>query len=102
MIELDEKLNNFWLELKMQSEAFNTFEFDFFVEMLGVSWMVWFITIDEKSLKFTANDIYSDDLELLIKHGLIESVKEYKAELRWTEIERKRYRIVQNSTAKIL
>lgn len=99
MVELDERLNLFWVELKTQALAFNTFEFEYSIEMWGVMWMPWFVEIDEKLLKFTANDIHTNDLEVLIKQGFIEFIKEYETGKKSSEIERIRYRIVQNPTA---
>lgn len=95
MIGLDERLNEFWLELKSQAVALNASEFEFSVEIWGMWWMPWYVEIDGKSLDFTANDICAKDLELLVKNKLVAIVKVYEAsEMNSLEIERRRYRIV--------
>lgn len=95
--ELEERLNLFWLELKRQADEFNADEFEFYWEIWGVLWMPWFIEIEKKSLIFTANDISSKDLDVLIKMGFLEVVKVYETSEMKNEFDRKRFRILNNN-----
>lgn len=92
-LELDERLNIFWLELKKQAATLESNEFEFYREIWGVLWMPWFIEIEGTSLNFTINDLCNDDLEFLLKMDFIELIKVYdEIEI---EFDRKRYRILK-------
>jgi hypothetical protein len=73
---MDERLNKFWNELIEHCEMNKNFEFIFKVEYWGILWMPWFIYLDDKSLKFSANDISEEDLNELIRYNLIEFIEE--------------------------
>jgi len=94
-IELDERLNVFWLELNQQATELNSSEFEYSWEYWGYLWYPWFIEIDGKSLNFTANDISSEDLEMLTEKKFIEVIKVYEAFEMKDEFDRKRYRILK-------
>lgn len=93
--ELTERINLLWLELEKQCTELNSYEFEYFWEMWGVMWMPWFIMIDRNSLNFSANDISSDDLEILVKQGKLEIIKIYETHEMQDEFERIRYRIIK-------
>ncbi|MEN2402475.1 hypothetical protein GKZ90_0021980 [Flavobacterium sp. MC2016-06] len=95
-LELDERLNLFWLELNKQATELNSNEFEFYWEIWGVMWMPWFIEINGMSLHFTANDISNEDLELLIKMDFIEVIKVYESSELKDEFDRKKYRLLKN------
>lgn len=77
---MDERLKIFWCELLDQCEKNNNYEFVFKVEYWGILWIPWFIYLDDKLLKFSANDISEDDLNRLISFNLIEFKEEIPKE----------------------
>ena len=91
--ELTERINLLWLELEKQCAELNSDEFEYFYEIWGVMWMTWFIMIDRNFLNFSANDISSDDLEILVKQGKLEIIKIYETHEMKDEFDRVRYRI---------
>lgn len=94
--EIEEKLNIFWIELEKQCNELNNSEFEFYLEMWGVWWMPWFIEVDKKSLTFSANDISSNDLNILVEKDKIEIIKIYERSEMQDEFDRIRYRIIKN------
>ncbi|MBW1656486.1 hypothetical protein [Flavobacterium quisquiliarum] len=99
-IDLTNRINLLWFELEKQCAEFNSNEFEYSWEMWGVMWMPWFIMIDHKLLNFSANDISSNDLEILVKQGKIEVIKIYETHERKEEFEKIRYRIIKSQTTK--
>jgi len=93
--ELTERINLLWLELEKQCAALNSSEFEYSWEMWGVMWTPFFIMVDDKSLSFSATDIQSDDLDILVKQGKLEIIKIYEAHEMKEEFEKIRYRIVK-------
>jgi len=73
---MDKRLSLFWNELLAQCEKHNSFEFIFKIEYWGILWTPWFIYVNDESLKFSANDLNFNDIEILIKNGYIEFVEE--------------------------
>ena len=96
--QMTERLNLIWFELEKQCAELNSDEFEYFWEMWGVMWMPWFIMIDRNSLNFSANDISSEDLEILVKEGKIEKIKIYEKHEMHDEFGRVRYRIIKNQS----
>lgn len=94
--EMTERIKIFWMELYKQCNEQNCNEFDHYWEMWGVMWMPWFIDVNKKSLTFTANDISSEDLKILVEQGKIEIVKIYEQSEMDDEFDKKRYRIIKN------
>ena len=93
--EIEERLNIFWIELEKQCNELNNSQFEFYWEMWGVWWMPWFIEVDKKSLKFSANNISSNDLKILVEKDKIEIVKIYERSEMQDEFDRIRYRIIK-------
>lgn len=93
---MDKRLQLFWDELLEQCEMNEKFEFIFKVEYWGILWMPWFIYLDDKSLKFTANDISEDDLNALIDCSLIEFIEEIPPN-DTLDLDTKKYRIKNHS-----
>lgn len=98
--ELTEKINLFWFELEKQCSELNSEEFEYYFEVWGVWWMPWFIEVNKKSLTFSANDISSEDLKILVEKGKIEIVKIYDKSEMEDEFDRKRYRIIKTTANK--
>ena len=61
--------------------------------------MPWFIEVDKKSLKFSAYDISSNDLKILVEKDKIEIVKIYERSEMQDEFDRIRYRIIKKPMA---
>ncbi|WP_343662611.1 hypothetical protein [Chryseobacterium mucoviscidosis] len=99
--EIEERLNIFWIELEKQCNELNNSEFEFYWEMWGVWWMPWFIEVDKKSLKFSANDISSNDLKILVEKDKIEIVKIYERSEMQDEFDRIRYRIIKKPMSRV-
>ena len=93
---MDKRLELFWEELLEHCKMNKNFEFIFKVEYWGILWMPWFIYLDDKSLKFSANDISEDDLDALINLSLIEFMEEIPPNDN-IDIFAKKYRIKNHS-----
>lgn len=89
---MDKRLTVFWNELQSQCDRHNSVEFIFKIEYWGILWTPWFIYVNEEVLRFSANDINENDIEILIKNGYIEFVEEL-VPLDNIDLEIKKYRI---------
>lgn len=73
---MDERLTRFWKELLAHCKEHNQFEFVYAVEYWGYLWMPWFIYLDNRSLKFSLNDLSDNDLKWLVDNDYLEFLGE--------------------------
>jgi hypothetical protein len=97
-LELAERTKLIWLELEKQCAELNSDEFEYYWEYWGVLWMPWSIEVNRKSLKFSANDVSSEDLDYLVKQGKIKIIKIYEEHEMKDEYDRVRYRIIKKNS----
>ena len=95
--EIKERMDIFFPELVKQCEKHQCFEFEYYWEMWGVTWMPWFLEINGKDTTFTLNDIGSEDLNFLVENGSIKLIKEYEKEEMKDEFDRKRYEVIKTT-----
>ncbi|TCI91800.1 hypothetical protein [Tenacibaculum sp. M341] len=93
---MSDRLNTLYAEIIEKCNQLNCFEFEFYWEMWGVLWCPWCLEINGKSQSFSFNDVSYEDLDALIKNGLIVLIKEYTQEEMDDEFDRKRYRVLKD------
>jgi hypothetical protein len=72
---MKESLKIFFSELHLQSVKNKTDEFEFYVEILGLNWCEWGVIQNGIQLKFSNNDLDSEDINFLEKSNYITLIK---------------------------